>query len=293
MKILEVRLSGFGRFGDLTLSFPGNFKLIIGPNESGKTTIVDAISGVFFGFRRSQRSLRERYQPRQGDKYSASLLFALDDETRFLVGRDFHHDRLEVFRGQGVRLEPQPETELEPVLLENLGLHTYQVFESTILIRQPETGLAGRDRLTAGRLAEAFGRKSGSGDDDAGAAKALQAIQDKLAKADALTDLELEVAARERTLAQIDQGYQSYTTLIEERERLRAGVASLEAELNDLKNKVEAVKLNLARAETRTRLVEELNSLRNQLAKMDQAHDAMSKIRGEQHWLGPDRKSVV
>ena len=74
MKILEVRLSGFGRFQDLTLSFPGNFKLILGANEAGKSTIVDAVSGVLFGFRRNQKNLRERYQPRQGEKYSASLL---------------------------------------------------------------------------------------------------------------------------------------------------------------------------------------------------------------------------
>ena len=119
------------------------------------------------------------------------------------------HDRLEIFRGQGVRLEPLPEAELEPMLLENLGLHTCQVFESTILIRQAETAWAGRDRLTAGRLAEAFGRKSKGGDEDAGAAKALQAIRDKLAQADTLTDLESDVAARERTLAQIDQGFRA------------------------------------------------------------------------------------
>ena len=277
MKILEVRLSGFGRFQDLTLNFPGNFKLILGANEAGKTTIVDAVSGVLFGFRRNQKNLRERYQPRQGEKYSASLLFAMDDETRFLVGRDFQHDRLEIFRGQGVRLEPLPEAELEPMLLENLGLHTCQVFESTILIRQAEANFAGRDRLTAGRLAEAFGRKSKGGDEDTDAAKALQAIRDKLAKTDAFTDLELDVAARERTLAQIDQGYQSYAALAEERDRLRAGVASLEADLNDLINKVEGAKLNLAKAETRTKLAQELSNLHRRIAKMDQAHDALNK----------------
>lgn len=273
MRILEVRLSGFGRFSDLTLTFPSSFTLLVGPNEAGKSTVVDAITGVLFGFRRGQKNLRERYQPAQGRQYSASLVMADEDGTRYLVGRDFNHDRLEVFRGQGVRLETLGEGELEAVLQNILGIHTVQLFESILLLRQPEMNLVVRDRGAASRLSEALGRKISGGDENTTANEALKAIKEKLADletavgAGSLSELAAEVAEKESELALFDQGCAQYAALVEERDRLRAGLAALQAEQKEIEGRVAGAMAAKTSSETRKKLIDELTEVRTRLAE--------------------------
>lgn len=274
MRIVEVRLSGFGRFTDLALSFPENFKVILGSNEAGKSTVVDAITGVLFGFRRGQKNLRERYKPWHSTQYSASLVLHDEDDVRYLIGRDFEHDRLELFRGQGVRLAPLSENDLEQILQDGLGITTPQLFESTLLIRQPESSLVVRDRRAASRLAEALGRKISGGDDNAPYSQALRAIQDKLAEIDApglsgsLSELEAELARRERDFAQIDQGHARYATLLEERDRLRSGLATFESELSEMKTEVHDDRAAMVDAENRNRVLGELAEVQRLLNGM-------------------------
>ncbi len=274
MKILEVRLSGFGKFADLILEFPENLKIVVGPNEAGKSTVVDAILGVLFGFRKGQKALRERYQPWRGQGYSASLVIGGDHGERYLVGRDFHHDRLEVFRGQGVRIEPQPETELECFLLDSLGINNPQLFESILLIRQPEVALIGRDRGSANRLAEALGRKISGSDDNATPVQALDALRRKLAEIGAaqgpgsLAAFAAEAAEKERELAEIDRGCAHYASLVEERDRLRSTLAVLEPELKEIASRVDGSRVAVVRAEARAHLAAELAEVLQQLAEM-------------------------
>ncbi|MGE5599436.1 MAG: ATP-binding protein [Bacteroidota bacterium] len=230
MRIQEVRLGGFGRFTDLNLSFPSPLQLIVGPNEAGKSTVVDAIAGVLFGFRRSQRHLRDRYQPWRGGSYAASVVLLADDGTRYLVGRDFRHDRVEIFIGRGLRLEPLPEGKLEEILQEVLGLNSLALFESTLLLRQQEMNLIARDRGVAARLAEMIGRKiTGVGDGTTGR-QALALIRTKLAGLGEDTPLVEELAAREREQADLRARAGRLAALREERTRLAALLDAIPAD---------------------------------------------------------------
>lgn len=230
MRIHEVHLGGFGRFTDLHLSFPAPLQLVIGPNEAGKSTVVDAMAGVLFGFRRNQRGLRQRYQPWRGDNYAASVVLLADDGVRYLVGRDFRHDRVEIFRGRGVRLEALPEGKLGEILLDGLGLDNLALFESTLLLRQPEMNLIARDRGVAARLSEMIGRKVAGGGDGATGRQALALIRAKLASLADETMLAQAVTARERELAGLRATAARLEVLHAERIRLAALFESLPAE---------------------------------------------------------------
>ncbi|NLG84195.1 MAG: AAA family ATPase [Firmicutes bacterium] len=158
MKLVELHLGGFGRFSDFDLAFSPVFTVVVGPNEAGKTTLAEGILGVLFGFRRGLKHLRDRYRPRAGGaSYTASLLLVTEDDRRYLLGRDFEHDRLEIFAGEGVRLAPLPETELPTVLRTTLGVDAPLVFESTLFLRRPGAGPFRRERMLALALAEVLG----------------------------------------------------------------------------------------------------------------------------------------
>ncbi|PJA08930.1 MAG: ATP-dependent endonuclease, partial [Flavobacteriales bacterium CG_4_10_14_0_2_um_filter_32_8] len=52
MKIIEkIKIKNFGRFKELSLEFDKTLNLLIGDNESGKSTILSAIDMVLSGSR--------------------------------------------------------------------------------------------------------------------------------------------------------------------------------------------------------------------------------------------------
>ncbi len=62
MKITKLTLDGFGRFDDtFALELPGGSALIVGDNETGKSTIVAAVGAVLFGL--AGESEKARYAP--------------------------------------------------------------------------------------------------------------------------------------------------------------------------------------------------------------------------------------
>lgn len=50
MKIKRLTIYGFGKFHDVSLDLDQHFQLIYGPNEAGKSTLVEFITSLLFGF---------------------------------------------------------------------------------------------------------------------------------------------------------------------------------------------------------------------------------------------------
>jgi DNA repair exonuclease SbcCD ATPase subunit len=90
VKIERLVIAGFGRLRDLSLKFGDGLTVIYGPNEAGKSTIVECIVRMLFGFPESQyNKARTKYEPRAGGPFRATLAYELDDHSKFEVTRDF------------------------------------------------------------------------------------------------------------------------------------------------------------------------------------------------------------
>lgn len=90
MRLLNVRLHGFGQFNrGLDVSFaPDRLNVVVGRNEAGKSTLLNAVGGVLFGFR--DLNMVRKYEPwEEHDRYAGEAKFQLDDGRRFRVERDF------------------------------------------------------------------------------------------------------------------------------------------------------------------------------------------------------------
>ena len=89
MILRKLELKHFGKFGERTFEFRRGMNLVTGPNEAGKSTLMEAIPAVLFGVRN-----KERFKPwgRQGE-CAASLM--LEDRNRSVqVERDILTDRV-------------------------------------------------------------------------------------------------------------------------------------------------------------------------------------------------------
>lgn len=101
MKLLSLRMDGFGKFRDVRLDFEEGFNVLYGLNESGKSTVHAFIEGMFYGFldpmkkRRIYLPAHERYRPRDSAPYKGALVFEKDDK-RYRIERNFDKDHPDV-----------------------------------------------------------------------------------------------------------------------------------------------------------------------------------------------------
>jgi DNA repair exonuclease SbcCD ATPase subunit len=95
VKLLELRIDGFGRLTDRTVRFDPRFNVIYGPNEAGKSTLTNAILASLYGCGRGER---DSWRPWSGARYGAALKYVLSDGREFEVQRDFERD------GKGVHV---------------------------------------------------------------------------------------------------------------------------------------------------------------------------------------------
>lgn len=122
VRLKKLILNSFGEYTDTEISLDASGKIFTGKEDAGKT-IIDAVVGALFGYPPGRREEFLGYAPPEGTgkRFCASLLLATDDGTEYLIGKDFHHGQLEVFRQEGFRLKHLfPATVME-ILRKELG----------------------------------------------------------------------------------------------------------------------------------------------------------------------------
>ncbi|HEY8883727.1 MAG TPA: ATP-binding protein, partial [Chloroflexota bacterium] len=144
MRIERVEVAGFGCLVDREFEFAPGLNVICGPNEAGKSTLLQAILALLYGFPGGRGHLaglspRDLCLPWQGDRFSGNLVASLDDGQRFRLERDFKQERTKVYRQPGaedVTNQFNPGRRgLVDFADQYLGLSTL-VFQASALIRQ-------------------------------------------------------------------------------------------------------------------------------------------------------------
>ncbi|MHC5099039.1 ATP-binding protein [Peptoniphilus genitalis] len=101
MIIKELGLLSFGKFEDKKIELQEGINLIYGRNEEGKSTIVNFLDGIFYGFSRDSLSrkvrdeLFEKSRPWNSNLYRGYLILN-DDEEDFRISRDFDKDEISI-----------------------------------------------------------------------------------------------------------------------------------------------------------------------------------------------------
>ncbi|MDA8292013.1 MAG: AAA family ATPase, partial [Actinomycetota bacterium] len=97
MRITGWRVDGFGVLADHRVDeIPPGLTIVHGPNEAGKSTLLDFVRDVLFGFPGGSTPKRA---PRRGGRYGGTLFLADDDGLAWTVER---HDRADaVVTGPG------------------------------------------------------------------------------------------------------------------------------------------------------------------------------------------------
>ena len=118
MKLLQLRVRGFRRLNDLVLDLSHERLLVVGPNEAGKSTLMEALLAGLYGLAPAKHgsghgpALRA-VQPWSGEAASIVLQFELADGRRLEADWDFTAERTRVIdlsKGEEVTADFAPGT---------------------------------------------------------------------------------------------------------------------------------------------------------------------------------------
>ncbi|PLX89616.1 MAG: hypothetical protein C0614_01710 [Desulfuromonas sp.] len=172
MILRSIECENFGRYQQQAFELRRGMNLIVGPNEAGKSTMVEAIPAVLFGSREV-----ELYKPWGGKECSARLVFEgkgrtveisrnlLTDEVHLVERDDLYHvlaefqDRVSA-RGRGAVFQ-----EYRALLQRLLGIGDEELFRATCFFGHQPREWTGEE--LAAKLRALVG--SGAGQQDYGA----------------------------------------------------------------------------------------------------------------------------
>lgn len=138
MELIELALTNFKRFTDGRFDFCPGINLLWGPNESGKSTIHEAICCTLFG-----REVRKDVANWNGGPCSAELTYR-DDGKTFLLERGFTAGTVKLISGNDVIADKD---QIAGMLADHLGISSRAVFENTVFV--PQTSMARPSEMEA------------------------------------------------------------------------------------------------------------------------------------------------
>jgi len=88
VKLVKANIYGFGKWIDQKFDFKQDYQVIFGSNEAGKTTLLNFIKSILFGFASARGENKYlQYKPKKGNNYGGELEFLADDGSKWIVRR--------------------------------------------------------------------------------------------------------------------------------------------------------------------------------------------------------------
>lgn len=190
MRLQRLDIAGFGRLRDLSIGFGARITVILGENETGKTTIQRAVRAALYGIdcggqgRPVDRSDWQRWAPWDGGSYGLALTYRLADGRRLRVAHrlDSREHAAQVQELGGADITPTMRVgRLVAPGNVHLGIEE-GVFCATACLGEGGLRLGAPDGATAqsDRIQEAIERLADSSDGATTAAAAIGRLRDAL-----------------------------------------------------------------------------------------------------------------
>ncbi|MQS75567.1 hypothetical protein FHL06_04070 [Lactobacillus halodurans] len=88
VKLVEAKVYGFGKWIDQEFNFESDYQVIFGSNEAGKTTLLNFIKSILFGFASARGDNKyQQYKPKNSSNYGGELTFEAKDKSHWTVKR--------------------------------------------------------------------------------------------------------------------------------------------------------------------------------------------------------------
>lgn len=104
MQFKNIQINGFGNLENKSINLKNGINLIIGDNESGKSTLTEFIKGIFYGVNKNKNgkdfSDLEKFKPWNEKNFSGKLVYNISDDE-YTVYRDFNKNNAKIYDKDG------------------------------------------------------------------------------------------------------------------------------------------------------------------------------------------------
>ena len=278
MKIKRVFIHGFGRLRDYTLDFDEAFTLLYGCNEAGKTTLLEFILSMLYGFPSTRlQDVREnhrvRYKPWSGGAFGG-VLWIRHKGVEYEIWRDFG-DRKAQDTTRVMRATTGDELSIGRKEPGEYLLHmTRGEFLNSVFIAQNETAVSSDAEILTKLMRTVSGTEK-----EVSAKEMEKALSDyrkeleneRARKPTVRSELLEKIEALETELREANTREAVRLELSEETERAEASLATLEKKLRAKKERMalgESAQ-SLERERRLLRLWDELETAKEEAEKTD------------------------
>ncbi len=265
MKLLRLKVDGFGALKGEFAFDPGRVTVLLDDNERGKSTLLAAVAAALYGLDDDKRTHRvmtplDRWRPWDGGPYRVELEVESEGE-QFTITRDFDRGTVAVWnaRGQEVTVEFREGKTEFPVGRRLTGLDAEE-FAKCALVRQDELdGVVPTDER-ARRGSTLHARLENAADTRGGDTNATEALR------------VLEGAVRKYTVPEVESTGTVDTAI----QRLELKHTTLETEINALEHDFAQIGAPL---EALVRLTDEEQASRERMRGLD--HERRDTLAGD------------
>ena len=276
----------FKRFADHEIELEPGLNLVVGPNESGKSSIAEALSMVLFADPTS-RSPSIRALERWGGTGGMKLELEFEQgEDTYRLKKDFGSGTVELARDtEGDVLANR--ADIDRVIAGVVGLETREAFESIASVYQDDLasleGQGGEARR--GALVPLIERKMTSASGRVDATRVLDTINNRIDRLKVGTDRPAKRPGPLKRLIDRREELQPRAAVIRKRwdetQRIRSEIARTREELNVSSGELEKVDEAFLNEETRRGQKEELARLKASFDERATKINRIRKLRGD------------
>ena len=183
MIINQLKINGFGKLENKEINLKKGINLILGKNETGKSTLLKFINAMFYDLSKNKKgneiSDYEKYIPWTAKEFSGKIIYELENKNQYYVFRDFGKKEIQIKNKEGKDISSQ-----YSIQKNNGNQFFYEqtkvdedMFENTIMIQQGETKLDDKKRNI---LIQKIINLISTGQDNISYQKSLEQINKKL-----------------------------------------------------------------------------------------------------------------
>lgn len=291
MQIQEIHIDGFGIFTDKHITgLTSGINVIYGPNEFGKTTLLDFIRRILFGFPRISTSTNP-YPAVHGGAYGGRMICELDSGERIIISRaqGAHGGPVTISTGSG---ELSGKDNLDNILGHITKTFYENVYAISLNELQEVRSLQGED--IRNRI---YGAGLGLGSISLVAIKSEFTKQGEIlykpqGSVQKVPSLYKEIRDLEREIKEVQKDLGKYDDLVQQHDRLIKEVTALDGQIRELESK----QRSLENKKTLYPTYIELRDAESELSQLEElplfTEDALQKLEEKKRELMALEKQI-
>lgn len=288
MFLKSIHLKNFKKFSQLDLEFPGDFTVVKGPNEQGKSTVMHAlIAGLFYDPKKDNEAIRELKSWQSEELYSISMRFEEGGSEWELV-KDFQNKEMS-FTNKDTGKEITTYKELSEALYRMGGYRSVTLFHSTACVRQDMLNDIGSGKK---EIEAALQDLVTSGEDDVNVVKIIQKLEKEINNLEkglnrrgvanpgpikAKQDL---LESKREEYKKVSQQVKDLKTRSEQLEKVRIGMNAAIKDVSLKQKELEYVKQYFSSKEKITLWKKEVDRLEKDITTLERLHNEEKELKG-------------